>query len=191
MPRTAPTPTGAGSYDPIMVAVLHAAPEASAPQAVAAWLATLRAIYPDDDLDAFEKAFVYARERCGTALGRDGEGLIDRAVGTAAILADLNSMPERSALRCSPAFPAPMLSTRMKSLPFSAPTSSTFATLIDYQLVSLQHASSRFFMTWLDRDFDLLAERLRLHFLKDALFFQEVVEYGTGMYVTFRHVATP
>ena len=72
-----------------MVAVLHAAPEASAPQAVAAWLDTLRGIYPDHDLAAFETAFVYARERCGTTPGRDGELLIDRAVGAAAILAGL------------------------------------------------------------------------------------------------------
>jgi GTP pyrophosphokinase len=72
-----------------MVSVLHAAPEASAPQAVAAWLATLRGIYPDDDLDAFEAALDYARERCGAARGRDGEPLIDRALGAATILAGL------------------------------------------------------------------------------------------------------
>jgi hypothetical protein len=34
-------------------------------------------------------------------------------------------------------------------------------------------------------------KRLRLHFLEDALFFQEVVESGTGTLVTFRHIATP
>jgi GTP pyrophosphokinase len=72
-----------------MVAVLHTAPEASAPQAVATWLATLRGIYPDDDLDTFEAALVYARERCGATLGRDGEPLIDRALGAATILAGL------------------------------------------------------------------------------------------------------
>ena len=72
-----------------MVAVLHAAPEAGAPQAVAAWLETLRGIYPDDDLDTFEVAHVYARERCGATAGRDGEPLIQRALGTATILAGL------------------------------------------------------------------------------------------------------
>jgi GTP pyrophosphokinase len=72
-----------------MVAVLHTAPEASAPQAVATWLATLRGVYPDDDLDTFEAALVYARERCGATLGRDGEPLIDRALGAATILAGL------------------------------------------------------------------------------------------------------
>jgi GTP pyrophosphokinase len=72
-----------------MVAVLHAAPLASAPQAVAAWLATLAGIYPDEDLAAFEAALAYARERCGTARGRDGEPLIDRAVGAATIVAGL------------------------------------------------------------------------------------------------------
>ena len=71
-----------------MVAVSHAA-EASAPQAVAAWLDTLRGVYPDEDLDAFEAALAYARERCGDAHGRDGEPLIDRALGTATILAAL------------------------------------------------------------------------------------------------------
>ena len=70
-----------------MVAVLHAAPETSAPQAIAAWLAGLRGIYPDDDLSAMEAAFVYARERCGDVLGRDGEPLLDRAIGTATIVA--------------------------------------------------------------------------------------------------------
>ena len=58
-----------------MVAVSHAAPEAGAPQTVAAWLDTLRGVYPDDDLDAFEAALAYARERCGATRGRDGEPL--------------------------------------------------------------------------------------------------------------------
>ncbi len=76
-------------YNGRMVAVLHAAPETGAPQAVAAWLDGLRGTYPDDDLDAFKAAFGYAREHCGDAPGRDGEPLIDRAVGTAMILAGL------------------------------------------------------------------------------------------------------
>ncbi len=72
-----------------MVAVLHAAPQASAPQAVAAWLAALAGTYPDEDLRAFEAALAYARERCGTTRGRDGEPLIDRAVSAATIVAGL------------------------------------------------------------------------------------------------------
>jgi GTP pyrophosphokinase len=72
-----------------MVAVLHAAPATGAPQAIAAWLDGLRGTYPDDDLTTLEAAFVYARERCGDAPGRDGEPLIDRAAGAATILAGL------------------------------------------------------------------------------------------------------
>jgi len=72
-----------------MVAVLHAAPEASAPQAVAAWLESLAGAYPADDRDAFAAALAYARERCGTGRGRDGEPLLDRAVSAATILAGL------------------------------------------------------------------------------------------------------
>ena len=72
-----------------MVAVLHAAQEAGAPQTVAAWLDTLRGVYPDEDCDAFEAVLAYARERCGATRGRDGEPLIDRAVGAAMILAGL------------------------------------------------------------------------------------------------------
>jgi len=72
-----------------MVAVLHAAPGTSGPQAIAAWLAGLRGIYPDDDLNAVEAAAAYARERCGEVCGRDGELLLDRAVGAATILAGL------------------------------------------------------------------------------------------------------
>ena len=48
-----------------------------------------RGIYPDEDRAAFEAALAYARERCGDARGRDGEPLIDRAVGTAMIVAGL------------------------------------------------------------------------------------------------------
>jgi GTP pyrophosphokinase len=72
-----------------MVAVLHAAPGTSGPQAIAAWRAGLRGAYPDDDLDAFEAAAAYARGRCGDACGREGEPLVERAVGAATILAGL------------------------------------------------------------------------------------------------------
>ena len=83
-----------------MVAVLHSAPETSAPQAIAAWLESLRGIYPDGDLKTIESAFVYARERCNDTPGRDGELLIDRAVGTATILAGqkLDATTVRAAL---------------------------------------------------------------------------------------------
>jgi GTP pyrophosphokinase len=72
-----------------MVAVLHAAPRTSDPQAIASWLDGLRGAYPDDELAQLEAAAGYARERCGAAAGRDGEPLIDRAVGAATILAGL------------------------------------------------------------------------------------------------------
>src|SRR4051794_15496383 len=83
-----------------MVAVLHAAPRTDAPQAIAAWLDGLRGIYPDDDLEAIEAAFVYARDRCQDAHTRDGELLIDRGLGTATILAGqkLDAASVRAAL---------------------------------------------------------------------------------------------
>src|SRR4051794_38656414 len=83
-----------------MVAVLHAAPQTNAPHAIAAWLAGLRGIYPDDDLEAIEAAFIYARERCEGVQGRDGEPLLDRALGTATILAGqkLDAASVRAAL---------------------------------------------------------------------------------------------
>ena len=72
-----------------MVAVLHAAPQTAAPQAVAAWLDTLAGDYPADERASFAAAFEYARERCGDAARPDGEPLLDRALGTATILAGL------------------------------------------------------------------------------------------------------
>ena len=72
-----------------MVAVLHSAPAAGAPEAVAAWLATLRGVYPQEDLDTFAAALAYARERCGELAGRDGEPLVGRGLAAATILAGL------------------------------------------------------------------------------------------------------
>jgi GTP pyrophosphokinase len=72
-----------------MVAVVHAAPRTSAPEAIAAWLAGLAATYPPDDIAALGAALDYARERCGATIGRDGEPLLERAIGTATILAGL------------------------------------------------------------------------------------------------------
>jgi GTP pyrophosphokinase len=72
-----------------MVAVLHAAPATGTPHAIETWLAGLAGIYPDDDIGTFGAAFAYAREHCADLCGRDGEPLLDRAVGTATILAGL------------------------------------------------------------------------------------------------------
>jgi GTP pyrophosphokinase len=72
-----------------MVAVVHAAPRTSAPEAIAAWLAGLATTYPPDDIAALGAALDYARERCGATIGRDGEPLLERAIGTATILAGL------------------------------------------------------------------------------------------------------
>ena len=72
-----------------MVAVARSAPVAGAPEGIPAWLATLRGVYPQEDLDTFAAALDYARERCGNRHGRDGESLIERALGAATILAGL------------------------------------------------------------------------------------------------------
>src|SRR6185369_14318277 len=53
------------------------------------WLDALSAVYPAEDRTAFEAALDYARERCGNERGRDGELLIERAIGTAMIVAAL------------------------------------------------------------------------------------------------------
>jgi len=72
-----------------MVAVSHPVLESAAPDAVAGWLGALSAVYPAEDRRAFEAALDYARERCGNERGRDGELLIERAIGTAMIVAAL------------------------------------------------------------------------------------------------------
>ncbi|MCC6197806.1 MAG: bifunctional (p)ppGpp synthetase/guanosine-3',5'-bis(diphosphate) 3'-pyrophosphohydrolase, partial [Burkholderiales bacterium] len=72
-----------------MVAVLHAAPRAAAPQAVAAWLSSLTADYTEEERASFADAIAYAREHTGDAALADGEPALDRALGTAAILAGL------------------------------------------------------------------------------------------------------
>ncbi len=72
-----------------MVAVVHAAPQTSAPEAVAAWVSSLAAIYPAEDIAGIAAALDYARLRAGEARSADGELLLDRAVGTATILAGL------------------------------------------------------------------------------------------------------
>ncbi|MEO8755500.1 MAG: HD domain-containing protein, partial [Casimicrobiaceae bacterium] len=72
-----------------MVAVLHTAPQTSAPHAVAAWLATLAGDYSVDERAAFAAAFEYARTHTGGALMPEGEAALDRALGTATILGGL------------------------------------------------------------------------------------------------------
>jgi len=72
-----------------MVAVTHAAPQAAAPQAVAAWLETLAADYSADERASFATAFEYARAHTGDAAMADGEPALDRALGTATILTGL------------------------------------------------------------------------------------------------------
>ncbi|HTQ00124.1 MAG TPA: bifunctional (p)ppGpp synthetase/guanosine-3',5'-bis(diphosphate) 3'-pyrophosphohydrolase [Casimicrobiaceae bacterium] len=72
-----------------MVAVLHAAPQAAAPQAVAAWLASLVPDYSDAERASFAGALDFARARVGDAAMADGESALDRALGTATILAGL------------------------------------------------------------------------------------------------------
>ncbi len=72
-----------------MVAVLHARPELAAPHAVAAWLETLRASYTPDEVQAIEAALQHASAHCAELVTRDGEPLLDRAMGAASILAGL------------------------------------------------------------------------------------------------------
>jgi GTP pyrophosphokinase len=77
-----------------MVAVLHAAPQTAAPQAVATWLDTLSREYSDAERTSFAAAFEYARSRCADAAMPDGESALDRALGTATILAGLKLDPD-------------------------------------------------------------------------------------------------
>src|SRR5215472_4302958 len=72
-----------------MVAVLHAAPEAAAPEALAAWLEHAGAAYSADERAALAAALTFARERYGDLCASDGEPWLDRAFGTAAIVATL------------------------------------------------------------------------------------------------------
>jgi GTP pyrophosphokinase len=72
-----------------MVAVLHAAPQAAAPQAVSAWLASLVPEYSDAERGSFADAIEFARAHTQGAAMADGEPALDRALGTATILAAL------------------------------------------------------------------------------------------------------
>ena len=76
-----------------MVAVTHAAPQAAV-QAVDAWLDSLAAVYTDADRSRFSSAYHMAREAFGDAGNADGERLIERALGTAGILAAQRLEPD-------------------------------------------------------------------------------------------------
>jgi len=82
------------AYNSPMVAVQHAAPQTAAPQAVAAWLDTLSRDYSAPERASFAAAFEHARSRCGDAAMPDGESVLDRALGTATILAGLKLDPD-------------------------------------------------------------------------------------------------
>ena len=77
-----------------MVAVLRAAPQAAAPAAVAAWLESLASTYNAQDRERLSRAFAYAHDRSDDAATADGEAALDRAVGTATILAALKLDPD-------------------------------------------------------------------------------------------------
>lgn len=72
-----------------MVAVTHVAPQAAGPQAVAAWLDSLSDTYSSEQRGALASAAEYARVLCDRAVTAEGEAAVNRALGTATILAGL------------------------------------------------------------------------------------------------------
>ncbi len=76
-----------------MVAIVHAAPPSSFatadPQAFATWLEQVAAAYSAEERAALGSAVDAARARYGALATADGEPWIDRALGTAAIVAGL------------------------------------------------------------------------------------------------------
>ena len=72
-----------------MVAVLHSAPVTAAPAALAAWLEQAGAAYAPDERTAIGDAVAYARTTYADLCTGDGEPWLDRALGTAAIVAGL------------------------------------------------------------------------------------------------------
>ncbi len=72
-----------------MVAVSRTVAQASTPATLAAWLEQTRTLYGDDAREAIGLAVTYAREHYGDLTTSDGEPWIDRALGTAAIVAGL------------------------------------------------------------------------------------------------------
>src|SRR5438477_4713082 len=81
-------------YNFTMVAVVHAAPRAAAPQAVAAWLESLAPTYQSSVRERFAAALELARDGCGDARLPDGQSALDRAVGAAMIVASLHVDPD-------------------------------------------------------------------------------------------------
>ena len=77
-----------------MVAVLHAAPQTAAPQAAAAWLDSLVNDYSVAERASFAAAFAHAHSLAADASMPDGESALDRALGTATILAGLKLDPD-------------------------------------------------------------------------------------------------
>lgn len=76
-----------------MVAVIHAAPDTSTPQAIAAWLDSLRGTYAAEDIAAFGRAIAETRSWVGDSPGPYDENQVDHALGTASILAGLRMDP--------------------------------------------------------------------------------------------------
>jgi GTP pyrophosphokinase len=76
-----------------MVAIVQTAAPASyvgaSPDALAGWLEQVGAAYSPDERAAIAKALDIARARYGTATTADGEAWLDRALGTALIVAGL------------------------------------------------------------------------------------------------------
>src|SRR5258708_1840851 len=82
-------PLASPRYNRRMVAVLHSAPVTAAPEALAAWLEQAGAAYTHDERTAIADAVAYARTCYGDLCTGDGEPWLDRALGTAAIVAGL------------------------------------------------------------------------------------------------------
>ena len=87
-------PVPAASYNRAMAVVLQAAPQTAAPQAVAAWLESLVNDYSAAERESFAAAFAHAHSLAADAPMSDGEGALDRALGTATILAKLKLDPD-------------------------------------------------------------------------------------------------
>ena len=90
-----------------MVAVLHAAPPPDAPLAVGAWLDGLRSTYGDDAVREIASAFDALRDAAGGARTSEGDAVVDRALGTATILAGLRLDP--ASIRAAVLHPLPTL----------------------------------------------------------------------------------
>ena len=93
-----------------MVAVLHAAPMRDAPLAVAAWLDDLRKPYGDDAVTSIASAWEALRVAAADLRTPDGERVVDRALGTATILAGLRLDP--ASIRAALLHPLPALGVK-------------------------------------------------------------------------------